>query len=75
MAKEINQIQTFLRIIASLKDDGSLEREDWLMLLPLFIKLTEKLRDTVNGRPFLIIALAGVEKVLQEVLDHVEDLE
>ena len=72
MAEEVNQIQTFLRIVQSLKDDGSLEREDWLLLLPLFIRLTQKLRDSIEGRPFLIIALAGVEKVLDEVLEHVE---
>ena len=74
MAEEVNQISTFLRIVQSLKDDGSLEREDWLLLLPLFIKLTQKLRDAIQGRPFLIIALAGVEKVLDEVLEHVEEL-
>ncbi len=74
MAEEVNQIQTFLRIVQSLKDDGSLEREDWLLLLPLFIRLTQKLRDSIEGRPFLIIALAGVEKVLDEVLEHVEEL-
>tara|TARA_Y100001973_G_C5148600_1_gene306804 strand:+ start:788 stop:1027 length:240 start_codon:yes stop_codon:yes gene_type:complete len=74
VAEEVNQIQTFLRIVQSLKDDGSLEREDWLLLLPLFIRLTQKLRDSIEGRPFLIIALAGVEKVLDEVLEHVEEL-
>jgi len=74
MAQEVNQIQTFLRIVQSLKDDGSLEREDWLLLLPLFIRLTQKLRESIQGRPFLIIALAGVEKVLDEVLEHVQEL-
>ena len=74
MAEEVNQIETFLRIVQSLRDDGSLERDDWLLLLPLFIRLTQKLRESIHGRPFLIIALAGVEKVLDEVLEHVEEL-
>ena len=72
---ELKEISTFLRVVASLREDGALEREDWLLLLPLFIQLVDKLRQAIKGRPFLLIALAGVEKVLEEVLEHVEDLD
>jgi hypothetical protein len=73
--EEMNQVRTFLRILNSIRDDGALERDDWLLLLPLMIRLVEQLRETVEGRPFLVIALAGVQKVLDEVLEHVQEVE
>lgn len=75
MAEEINNIQTMLRIFQSLKEDGALERDDWLMLLPLFIKLVEKLGDAVEDKPFLMIGLYGVEKVLEQIHEHIEEME
>jgi hypothetical protein len=64
-----------LRIFQSLKEDGALERDDWLMLLPLFIKLVEKLGDAVEDKPFLMIGLYGVEKVLEQIHEHIEEME
>ena len=69
---EINNLQSFIRILQSIREDGALEKEDWDLLLPLMIKLVQQLRESINGRPFLLIALAGVEKVLEEVLEHVQ---
>ena len=69
---EINNLQSFIRILQSIREDGALEKEDWDLLLPLMIKLVQQLRESINGRPFLLIALAGVEKVLEEVHEHVQ---
>ena len=69
---EINNLQSFIRILQSIREDGALEKEDWDLLLPLMIKLVQQLRESINGQPFLLIALAGVEKVLEEVLEHVQ---
>lgn len=71
----MNNLQTLLRILNSLKEDGALERGDWLVLLPLMVRLIGQLREEIEGRPFLNIALAGAEKVLEEVLEHVQGLE
>ncbi len=71
----VNNFETLVRIIQSIKEDGALEREDWLLLLPLMIKLVQQLRESIQGRPFLLIALAGVEKVLEEVNEHVDELD
>jgi len=72
---DVNNLQTLARIIQSIREDGALEREDWLLLLPLMIKLVQQLRESIQGRPFLLIALAGVEKVLEEVNEHVDELD
>lgn len=74
MGNEVNNLSTFLRIIDSLKDDGALEKEDWQLLLPLMIQLCSKLRDTLDHKVVLKVMLAGAEKVLEEVLEHVEEL-
>jgi len=66
-------LTTFLRILQSIRDDGALEREDWLLLLPLMVRLVQQLRAEIDGRPFLLIALAGAQKVLEEVAEHVEE--
>jgi len=68
-------LTTFIRILNSIKEDGALEREDWLLLLPLMVRLVEQLRQQIDGRPFLVIALAGAQKVLEEVQEHVDGLE
>jgi len=68
-------LTTFIRILNSIREDGALEREDWLLLLPLMVKLVEQLRQQIDGRPFLVIALAGAQKVLEEVQEHVDGLE
>ena len=68
-------LTTFIRILNSIKEDGALEREDWLLLLPLMVGLVEQLRQQIDGRPFLVIALAGAQKVLEEVQEHVNGLE
>ena len=67
-------LTTFIRILNSIKEDGALEREDWLLLLPLMIRLVDQLRQQIDGRPFLVIALAGAQKVLEEVKEHVDGL-
>lgn len=72
---QMGNLTTFLRIMQSIRDDGALERADWLLLLPLMVRLVQQLREQVDGRPFLNIALAGAEKVLDEVLDHIRGLE
>ncbi len=72
---DIGNLTTFLRILQSIRDDGALERDDWLLLLPLMVRLCEQLRQEVNNRPFLLIALAGTQKVLEEVQEHVEGVE
>lgn len=68
-------LTTFIRILNSIKEDGALEREDWLLLLPLMIRLVDQLRQQIDGRPFLVIALAGAQKVLEEVQEHVDGLD
>ena len=68
-------LTTFIRILNSIKEDGALERSDWLLLLPLMVRLVQQLRQEVDGRPFLLIALAGAQKVLEEVEEHVKGLE
>tara|TARA_Y100000004_G_C8921212_1_gene415514 strand:+ start:306 stop:533 length:228 start_codon:yes stop_codon:yes gene_type:complete len=68
-------LTTFIRILNSIKEDGALEREDWLLLLPLMVRLVEQLRQQIDGRPFLVIALAGAQKVLEEVQEHVDGLQ
>ncbi len=73
--ESLNNLQTLLRIVQSIRDDGALEKDDWLILLPLMVKLVEQLRETIQGRPFLIIALAGAQKVLEEVSEHVAEVE
>ncbi len=65
-------LTTFIRILNSIKEDGALEKGDWLLLLPLMIKLVQQLRSTIKGKPLLLIALAGVQHVLEETLEHVE---
>lgn len=72
---DVSNLATFVRILQSIKEDGALEREDWLMLLPLMVRLVEQLRAEINGRPFLLIALAGAQKVLEEVHEHVEGVD
>jgi len=73
--ESLNNLQSLLRIVQSIRDDGALEKDDWLILLPLMVKLVEQLRETIQGRPFLIIALAGAQKVLEEVSEHVAEVE
>lgn len=68
-------LTTFIRILNSIREDGALEREDWLLLLPLMVRLVEQLREQIDGRPFLVIALAGAQKVLEEVQEHVNGLD
>jgi hypothetical protein len=68
-------LTTFIRILNSIREDGALEREDWLLLLPLMVRLVEQLRQQIDGRPFLVIALAGAQKVLEEVQEHVDGLQ
>ena len=68
-------LTTFIRILNSIREDGALEREDWLLLLPLMVRLVEQLRQQIEGRPFLVIALAGAQKVLEEVQEHVDGLD
>tara|TARA_S200002703_G_scaffold155585_1_gene159904 strand:+ start:285 stop:512 length:228 start_codon:yes stop_codon:yes gene_type:complete len=68
-------LTTFIRILNSIKEDGALERDDWLLLLPLMVRLVEQLRQQIEGRPFLVIALAGAQKVLEEVQEHVDGLD
>ena len=70
-----SNLTTFIRILNSIKEDGALEREDWLLLLPLMVRLVEQLRQQIEGRPFLVIALAGAQKVLEEVQEHVDGLD
>lgn len=70
-----NNLTTFIRILNSIREDGALEREDWLLLLPLMVRLVEQLRQQIDGRPFLVIALAGAQKVLEEVEEHVTGLQ
>ena len=70
-----SNLTTFIRILNSIREDGALEREDWLLLLPLMVRLVEQLRQQIDGRPFLVIALAGAQKVLEEVQEHVDGLE
>lgn len=72
---DISNLTTFLRIMQSIRDDGALEREDWLLLLPLMVRLVQALREEIEGRPFLNIALAGAEKVLEEVNEHIQEME
>ena len=72
--EEINNIGTFLRIVDSLKQDGALEKEDWELLLPLMIQLCQKLRIAFDHKVVLSIMLAGTEKVLEEVAEHIEEL-
>lgn len=67
-------LTTFIRILNSIKEDGALEKDDWLLLLPLMIKLVHQLRNTIEGRPILTIALAGVQHVLEEALEHVQQV-
>ena len=67
-------LTTFIRILNSIKEDGALEKDDWLLLLPLMIKLVKQLRDTIQGKPILTIALAGVQHVLEETLEHVQEV-
>ena len=71
----VNGLTNLLRIIQSIRDDGALEKEDWLLLLPLMVKLVGQLRETIHGRPFLSIALAGAQKVLEEVSEHVAEVD
>ena len=72
--EEINNIGTFLRIVDCLKQDGALEKEDWNLLLPLMIQLCQKLRIAFDHKVVLSIMLAGTEKVLEEVAEHIEEL-
>ena len=67
-------LTTFIRILNSIKEDGALEKEDWLLLLPLMIRLVQQLRNTIQGKPLLLIALAGVQHVLEETLEHVQEV-
>ncbi|MAB40255.1 MAG: hypothetical protein CL525_14325 [Aequorivita sp.] len=67
-------LTTFIRILNSIKEDGALEKEDWLLLLPLMIRLVQQLRSTIQGKPLLLIALAGVQHVLEETLEHVQEV-
>ena len=39
------------------------------------IRLVDQLRQQIDGRPFLVIALAGAQKVLEEVQEHVDGLD
>ena len=70
---QTNQIATFLRIIQSLKDDGALEREDWLMLLPLMIQLVQNLKESMKHKTILFIGLVGVQRILEETLETIQE--
>jgi len=70
---DLNSFRVFLRIVQSLKDDGALEKEDWLILLPLMIELIKALKHQIQNRVILQIALSGVEKVLEETLETIRD--
>jgi len=73
MTNQMNEIATFLRIINSLKQDGALERDDWLLLLPLMIRLVENLKEAMGHKPVLFIALSGVHHILRETLETIEE--
>ena len=70
---ELNNFRVFLRIIQSLKDDGALEKEDWLILLPLMVELVRALKHQIQNKVILQIALSGVEKVLEETLETIKE--
>jgi len=72
---QINNIGRLLRVINSLKEDGALEREDWLLLLPLMITLVKQLREELKHKPLLMIGLSGVQHILQETLETIQDSE
>jgi hypothetical protein len=67
-------LTTFLRILNSIRDDGALEKNDWLILLPIMVRLVNQLREQTKSKPFFYIALAGAEKVLSEILEHLEEV-
>lgn len=69
----MNEIATFLRIVNSLREDGALERQDWLLLLPLMIKLVQNLKEAMGHKPVLFIALSGVHHILKETLETIEE--
>jgi len=73
MDSQMSNLAVFIRIMNSLKDDGALEREDWLILLPLMIQLTKQLKDEMGHRPILFIGLSGVQRVLEETLETIQE--
>lgn len=67
-------IQDIFRIYASLQDDGSLERDDAIILLNLMMRATANIRPHIK-KPLLNIALAGVQKILHETIEHMEEID
>lgn len=74
MDNEKIELADIIRVFKSLKEDGSLEKEDAVIVLSLFRESLSSIRPHVK-KMWLSIAIAGLEKIIDETINHIEELE
>ena len=70
----MTSFQDILRVYQSLQDDQALERDDAIIIIDLVIKAIDGIRPAVK-KVWLQIALAGMQKILLETQEHLQELE
>jgi hypothetical protein len=68
-------IATIIKLVHSIQQDGALEREDWLLVLPLMKNLLAQVETQVRDRWLLVVALKGCQTVLDEIVEYLEEME
>jgi hypothetical protein len=68
-------IATIIKLVHSIQQDGALEREDWLLVLPLMKNLLAQVELQVRDRWLLVVALKGCQTVLDEIVEYLEEME
>jgi len=64
-----------IRIVQSIKDDGALSKDDWLIVLPLVKQLLGQAESQVSNKWLLIVALKGCQTIIDEIIEHIEEID
>ncbi len=60
-----------LKVYKGLKEDGSLTKEDAIILLDLIIEAIEDIKPHINNM-WIRIGLSGCEKLMEESREHIQ---
>jgi len=68
-------IAQIIQIIHSIKQDKALDREEWLIVLPMVKNLLAQVESQVEHKWILIVALKGCQTIIDEIIEHIEEME